>query len=91
MTTALAFITVVFLFLLIYLINKIQLDRKKFSDRITVLEAIIVQISKDQKAQNNQLKLSEDLKEKLFQINAKLSNEIYDVNFGLIEELYPRK
>ena len=91
MTTALAFITVVFLFLLIYLINKIQLDRKKFSDRITVLEAIIVQISKDQKAQNNQLKLSEDLKEKLFQINATLSNEIYDVNFGLIKELYPRK
>lgn len=80
-----------FLVLIIYLITKIQLDRQKFHSRIKVLEDFIVQISDEQKTQNNQLLLSEELREKLTQINATLSRDIYDVNFKLVEELYPRK
>ena len=84
-------LTTVFLLLIIYLISKIQLDRQKFNSRIKVLEAFIVQISNEQKAQNNQLVLSEELKQKLIQINATLNKDIYEVNFNLFEELYPRK
>lgn len=91
MTNILALITILFLVLIIYLISKIQLDRQKFHSRIKVLEDFIVQISKEQKDQDNQLQLSEDLKEKLSQINATLSKDIYEVNFNLVEGLYPRK
>lgn len=84
-------LTTVFLLLIIYLISKIQLDRQKFNSRIKVLEAFIVQISNEQKAQNNQLVLSEELKQKLIQINTTLNKDIYEVNFNLFEELYPRK
>ncbi|MGC4040291.1 MAG: hypothetical protein QM710_05775 [Flavobacterium sp.] len=91
MTSILALITVFFLVLIIYLITKIQLDRQKFHSRIKVLEDFIVQISDEQKAQNNQLQLSEELREKLMHINATLSKDIYEVNFRLVEGLYPRK
>lgn len=91
MTTILAPIAAVFLILIIYLISKIQLDRQKFNSRIKILEDFIVQISNEQKAQNNQLLLSEELKQKLSHINATLNKDIYEVNFNLFEELYPRK
>lgn len=91
MTNILALITTLFLVLIIYLITKIQLDRQKFHSRIKVLEDFIVQISNEQKVQDNQLQLSEELKEKLTQINATLSKDIYEVNFKLVEDLYPRK
>lgn len=91
MTNILALITVLFLVLIVYLITKIQLDRQKFRSRIKVLEDFIVHISEEQNTQNNQLQLSEELKEKLTQINATLSRDIYEVNFGLVEDLYPRK
>jgi hypothetical protein len=71
--------------------SKIQSDRQKFHTRIKVLEDFIVEISNEQKAQNNQLQLSEELRDKLTQINATLSKDIYEVNFNLVEELYPRK
>lgn len=91
MTTVLTLITMLFLVLIIYLISKIQLDRQKFNARIKVLEDFIVQISQEQKTQNNQLLLSEELRKKLKHINATLSKDIYEVNFNLVEELYPRK
>ena len=91
MTTILALIITLFLVLIIYLITKIQLDRQKFHSRIKILEDFIVQMSNEQKAQNNQLQLSEELKQKLTQINATLSRDIYEMNFKLVEELYPRK
>lgn len=55
------------------------------------MEDFIVQIGNEQQAQNNQLQLSEELKQKLSQINATLSNDIYELNFKLVEDLYPRK
>ena len=91
MTTILAPIATVFLILIIYLISKIQLDRQKFNSRIKILEEFIVQITNEQRAQSNQLQLSEELKQKLTHINATLSKDIYEVNFNLVEELYPRK
>lgn len=91
MTNLLALLTFLFLSLIIYLIYKIQLDRNKFQSRIQVLEDFIIQISKEQQLQNNQLKLSEELKKKLIEINSVLNKDIYDLNFGLVEELYSKQ
>lgn len=91
MTNVLALMTAFFLTLIIYLINKIQVDRQKFHSRIKILEDFIVQLSNEQQLKNNQLQLSEELKKKLVQINSSLSKDIYDLNFKLVEELYPRK
>ena len=91
MTTIVFMLTAFFFILVVYLVNKIQVDRQKFNSRIRILEDFIVQISKEQKAQNNQLLLSEELKQKLIHINATLNKDIYEVNFNLVEEIYPRK
>ncbi len=80
-----------FLVLIIYLITKIQLDRQKFHSRIKILEDFIAQINSEQKIQSNQLLLSDELKEKLKHVNATLSEDIYDINFKLVEQLYPGK
>jgi hypothetical protein len=91
MTNILALITILFLSLIVYLIIRIQSDRQKFNARIKFLEAFIVQLSNEQKTKDNQVQLSEELKEKLVHINQTLSQDIHDINFKLIEELYPRK
>jgi hypothetical protein len=91
MTTILALMMTLFLVLIIYLIAKIQIDRQKFHSRIQILEDFIIQIGQEQHAQNNQLQLSEELKQKLTQINATLSKDIYEVNFNLVAELYRGK
>jgi uncharacterized protein YoxC len=91
MTNILALLTILFLVLIIYLINRIQQDRDKFNSRIKILEEFILQLSNEQELQNNQLQLSEELKKKLTHINSVLNKDIYEINFKLVEELYPRK
>lgn len=83
--------TLLFLIFIIYLINKIQLDRQRFRSRVKFLEDFIVQLSNEQKLQDNQLQLSEELKHKLNHINSTLNKEIYELNLSLIEDLYPGK
>lgn len=90
MTNILALMTAFFLILIIYLINKIQLDRQKFRARVKFLEDFIMQLNQEQKLQNNQLQLSEELKQELNHINSTLNKEIYELNLDLIEGLYPK-
>lgn len=91
MTTILALIFILFLSLIVYLVNKMQSDRIRFNARIKFLEDFIVQISNEQKAKDSQLQLSDELKVRMDQVNEALSKDIYDMNFKLVEELYPRK
>lgn len=91
MTNILALLTIFFLVLIIYLINRIQLDRERFNSRIKILEEFILQLGNEQQLQNNQLQLSEELKKQLTHINSVLNKDIYDINFKLVEDLYPRK
>lgn len=91
MTNVLALMTFLFLIFIIYLINKIQLDRQKFRARVKFLEDFIVQLGNEQKLQNKQLEMSEELKQQLNYINSTLNKEIYELNLDLIEGLYPRK
>ena len=91
MTNVLAIVTLFFLIVIIYLINKIQVDRQKHQSKIKILEDFIAQISFEHQTQNHKLQLSEDLKKKVDHFNSVLSKDIYDLNFKLVEELYPRK
>jgi hypothetical protein len=91
MTITLILIPILFLGIIIYLLNKIQEDKLKYLSRMKVLEDFIVQISNEQQVQSNQLQLSDELKKKLVHINSVLSKDIYDLNYKLVEELYPRK
>lgn len=91
MTNILALMTILFLIFIIYLLNKIQSDRHKFRSKVKFLEDFIVQLGNEQQVQNNQLQLSEELKQKLAYINSTLNKEIYDLNLDLIEDLYLRK
>jgi hypothetical protein len=84
-------ILLLFLVLVLYLLNKIQDDRARFNAKIKVLEDFIVQISKEQIIQNNQLLLSEELKQQLELINTTLNKEVFDLNYQLFEELQLRK
>lgn len=68
-----------------------QADKARFNAKIKVLEDFIVHISKEQAIQNNQLLLSEELKQQLQLINAALNKEVFDLNYQLFEELQSRK
>ncbi len=84
-------ISLFFLVLVLYLLNKMQADKARFNAKIKVLEDFIVHISKEQAIQNNQLLLSEELKQQLQLINAALNKEVFDLNYQLFEELQSRK
>ncbi len=76
-----------FLILIVYLLNKIQDDRLKYQSKLQVLEEFIIHISREQRVQNNQLLLTEELKQKMKTVNATLSKEIFDLNYQMFEEL----
>jgi hypothetical protein len=73
------------------LLDKIQSDRLKFQAKIKDLETFIIHVSKEQLVQNNQLQVTDDLKQKLKHINTTLNKEIFDLNYQLFEELQLRK
>jgi predicted Holliday junction resolvase-like endonuclease len=91
MINTLILFTFLFLGLIIYLILKIQSDRLKFQSRVKYLEEIIQQLYEEQKVQNNQLQLSEELKRKIIHVNSTLKRDIYELNYNLLEGLYPKK
>lgn len=84
-------LTFFFLTLIIYLIIKIQIDKGLFQSRIQYLEQIIQQLSAEQKLQKNQLILSEELKKKINDVNSTLSQDIYELNYKLVEGLYSKE
>jgi len=73
------------------LLDKIQTDRVKFQTKIKVLEDFFIHINQENRVQNNQLQLTEELKQKLQQINATLNKDIFDLNYQLFEELQSGK
>lgn len=91
MTYLLILLLIVLLGLVFYLNFKIITQRRKFESKILILEDFIIQLSIEQKKQNNQLVLSEDLKQKIAVINQTISQNIYELNFELFEENYPKR
>ena len=91
MTNTLILISVLFLGIIIYLLNKIQADRLKYRSKMKVLQEFIVHLNDEQKIQNNQILLTEEIQKKLNSINKMLSKDIYDLNYALFEDLQVRK
>ncbi|WP_333600665.1 hypothetical protein [Flavobacterium sp.] len=91
MVYILVLLAVFFLIIIIYLLDKIQTDRVKFQTKIKVLEDFFIHINQENRVQNNQLQLTEELKQKLQQINATLNKDIFDLNYQLFEELQSGK
>lgn len=91
MTNTLILISVLFLGIIIYLLNKIQADRLKYRSKMKVLEDFIMHLNEEQQIQNNQILLTEEIRQKLSAINATLSKDIYELSYALFEDSYPRK
>jgi hypothetical protein len=79
------------LVLVIILILKINNERKKFQVTLSVLQNFITQLTHEQKKQDNRLVLSEELNKKLGIINQSLNKDIFELNFELFEQNYPKK
>lgn len=82
---------VVLLGIVFYLTKTITTQKKNFETRIATLQQFIIQLSEEQKKQNNQLVLSDDLKQKIVAINQSISQDLYDLNFELFASSFPKK
>lgn len=91
MTPTLLLISVLFLAIIIYLLNKIQADRLKYCSKIKGLQDFIIHLNDEQQIQNNQILLTDEIQQKLNTISATLSKDIYELSFGLFEDLHTRK
>ncbi|AWA28766.1 hypothetical protein HYN48_00925 [Flavobacterium magnum] len=72
---------------MIYLAVYSHREKKKFSEKIAALEAIIVQITRKQLAQSGQVKLSDDLNERLKKSRVVLNEDIFTLNYELFDLL----
>ncbi len=82
-------LTVIFILSIViaYLCVDFYRGKKLFQKKVEVLEEIIQEISKKQKVQSNQLKLSDDLNENLKKSKNTLSQDIFKLNYELFDIL----
>ena len=66
-------------------------ERRKFHSKLKPLKEFIVQLDHEQSLQSIQLQLSDDLKRKLKEVNTVLSQNIFELNYQLLEDHYPKK
>jgi diphthamide synthase subunit DPH2 len=66
-------------------------ERSEFHSKLKPLEEFMTQLNKEQKKQSLQLQLSDDLKMKMKEVNDALSKNIFELNYQLLEDLYPKK
>ena len=51
----------------------------------------MIQLNKESKKQSFQLQLTEDLKVKMKEVTAVLNKNVFELNYQLMEDLYPKK
>ncbi|MEK8180462.1 hypothetical protein WMW71_08930 [Flavobacterium buctense] len=84
-------ITVILSLVIVYLILQFHQSQKAFQQKLKVFEDFMVELNSEQKKQSIQLRLSDDLKAKLKEVNAALSKNVFELNYQLMEDLYPKK
>lgn len=84
-------ILLVFSFIILVLIVKQINAEQKFNQKIKVLELIIMELNANLVAQNQRVKLSEELKIKFKEANMKISKSILEMNLDLFDNLYSKK
>jgi hypothetical protein len=84
-------ITVVLSVIIVYLIIQFNQSQKVFRQKLKVLEDFMVELNVEQQKQSLQLQISEDLKAKMKEVNAALCKNVFELNYQLLEDLYPKK
>ncbi|WP_264522359.1 hypothetical protein [Flavobacterium sp. N1994] len=87
----LLFIIVLLSLVIVYLLIQFSQSNKLFKQQIGVLEAFLLQLSKEQKEQSLKVQLNNDLKIKMKEVNATLNKEIFDLNYQLFQEIHSSK
>lgn len=87
----LLFIIALLSLVIVYLLIQFSQSNKIFKQQIGVLEAFLLQLSKEQKEQSLKVQLTNDLKIKMKEVNATLNKEIFDLNYQLFQELQSSK
>lgn len=88
------FLVIVFLIqigLIFYLRFKMLSERNVFQSKLKPLEEFIIELNSEQQRQSIQLQLSDDLKIKMKEVNAALSKNVFELNYQLLEDKYPKK
>lgn len=91
MTVLLAIVFVVQMVLILYLRTKILTERNKFQSKLKSMEEFMIQLNDDQEKQAARLQLSDELKVKMKEVNTALNRNIFELNYQLMEDLYPKK
>jgi hypothetical protein len=65
--------------------------KQKFNHKIKALEFLIVELNTNLVAQNQKIKLSDDLKIKFKESNIKLSKSVLEMNLDLFTEIFPKR
>jgi hypothetical protein len=84
-------ITVVLSVIIVYLIIQFNQSQKVFRQKLKVLEDFMVELNVEQQKQSLQLQISEDLKVKMKEVNTVLCKNVFELNYQLLEDLYPKK
>lgn len=80
--------TIALLSIIIFYLNMNFYKQKKvFKIKIETLEQVIVEISKEQILQSNQLKISDEFNEHFKTQKAIIGNDVFDLNYQLFEIL----
>jgi hypothetical protein len=66
-------------------------SQKVFRQKLKVLEDFMVELNVEQQKQSLQLQISEDLKVKMKEVNTVLCKNVFELNYQLLEDLYPKK
>lgn len=91
MLAFLIFLSASLLLVILYLNYRFYHDRKTFRSRIVTLEDMVVRLTREQHLKDSQVKLSDELRDKLKAVNSTLSNDIFDFNHELLEILAKNK
>lgn len=75
----------VFSFIILVLFFRQIKTKQKFNRKIKVLELLIMELNANLVAQNQKVKLSEELKNIIRESNTKLSKSILEMNLDLLE------
>ncbi len=91
MTVFLIVIFLIQIVLIFYLRSRMLSERNAFESKLKPLEEFMVQLNTEQTLQSIQLQLSEDLKNKMKEVNVALNKNVFELNYQLLEDLYPKK
>lgn len=79
------------IFVIIVLTNNYNKNKIVFESKINLLQKLIIELNQNLEAQNQKVRLTDDLKASLKESNLKLGVSILDLNYDMFDELYKRK